>query len=332
MSTCWKRTLTSCSEGTTNHDFLADVLDDVGIHFDHGRNELIPTRKRLGLLQVGLAVGCVMNDQLILFENELLALGHSESTVRAYVSDVRGFLSQYAQVDEDTIAKQMAQHLNRTRKTHSASTVRRHASSLRAFARLMHSTDALTHYRTPVPAAGMAHPLPNGIVDLRAVLFAAHRRHQPLIALCGFVGARVSEARKTTRGDISQHDDGSWWIKIYGKGSKMREVPVVEEALPWLHVDPNPPGGEVEDPKRLLAPFSDRAARLAITTAGERARISRPISSHDLRHTFASATYSSSMDIRTVQELLGHSSPNTTVRYTDISSSRKLDVANGAFS
>ncbi len=277
-----------------------------------------------------------MNEDLILFENELLGLGHSESTVRAYVSDVRGFCQKVpggiSEISQDTLAKQMAQHLNQIRKTHSASTVRRHASSLRAFARLVHGTDALARYRSPVPAAGMAHPLPNGAVDLRAVLAATWERHQPLVALCGFVGARVSEARQTTRGDISEHDDGSWWIQIYGKGSKVREVPVIDEALPWLQVVENRFGNIITDPKQLLAPFSDRAARSAITSAGKRAGVSRPISSHDLRHTFASATYSSSMDIRAVQELLGHSSPDTTVRYTDISSSRKLTVAKGAFS
>ena len=205
------------------------------------------------------------------------------------------------------------------------STVNRRRSSLRTYALWKSGKVILDRYRTPTPAAGEAHPLPNGPDDLRAILEAARRRHEPIIALCGFAGARISEARSTRRRDFSQDDEGTWWVTLKGKGSKDRRVPLAEEALDWLHL------GKFEHDELLGRGISDRAAREAITTAAKRAGISRPVASHDLRMTFGTAAYHAS-DLRATQELLGHADPATTARYTGISEDQKRSAVKGAFS
>jgi len=55
-----------------------------------------------------------------------------------------------------------------------------------------------------------------------------------------------------------------------------------------------------------------------ITLLGERAGLSRPIASHDLRATFGTAVFNKTGNLRTAQELLGHSSSATTEIYTGV--------------
>jgi integrase/recombinase XerD len=64
--------------------------------------------------------------------------------------------------------------------------------------------------------------------------------------------------------------------------------------------------------------YSNRSARKAITAMGKRAGLSRAISSHDLRATFATELVNRGVNIRTVQELLGHASVATTEIYTGV--------------
>ena len=70
--------------------------------------------------------------------------------------------------------------------------------------------------------------------------------------------------------------------------------------------------------KSPLIPLEDRNARALVTSIGARAGIKGPVSSHDLRATFATELYNKTHNIRLVQTLLGHASVTTTQAYLGI--------------
>jgi integrase/recombinase XerD len=102
-------------------------------------------------------------------------------------------------------------------------------------------------------------------------------------------------------------------LTIRGKGDKTRLVPISEAAWGVLF---RPVAEAFVDGDREVVGLRDRFARRCVTDLGERAGLRRRISSHDLRSTFATEVFNKTLDIRLVQELLGHASVSTTELYT----------------
>lgn len=136
--------------------------------------------------------------------------------------------------------------------------------------------------------------------------------HRALIGLCGFGGLRIHEALATRP---SWFDSESRALMVYGKGSKVRYVPVSTELArsTWPAIIESFSRGN-DDP---IVGLNDRVARRLITSLGERAKVSRPVKSHDLRATFATELYNATKDAKLVSEVLGHASVVTTQVYIE---------------
>lgn len=208
--------------------------------------------------------------------------------------------------------------MNATRGQVAPKTARRRLTSLRSYGRWAGQADFLSKYKPPTAAPPQPHPLPGGIKDVETMIqcIDTNRLDRPqqqvLIGLCGLCGARVGEACATRFSWINNHER---IITIRGKGDKSRHVPISDRA--WKYIEPvfiAARNSVMEDDPRL-APFPDRTARAMITRAGMIAGIARPVASHDLRATFATAAYEATHDMRAVQELLGHASIETTQGY-----------------
>ena len=112
------------------------------------------------------------------------------------------------------------------------------------------------------------------------------------------------------------------------KGNKDRVVMLPRSLAPTLSIDPR---SGVERRHHLFEERLQRAIKRAVSRAG----ICKPVSVHTLRHSFATHLLQSGTDIRTVQELLGHSDVSTTMIYTHVlkvaagGTKSPLDALNG---
>jgi integrase len=165
----------------------------------------------------------------------------------------------------------------------------------------------LKEYRLPPIPDAVPHPIPGGMDAVRELVNEAQGNIRNVIALQGFAGLRVTEARTLKREDIDVHNRD---IVVKGKGEKIRRVPISSELQGWLDLMPA---------EGRLAVLADSGARHGIRRVAERAGIvgfdGNAVSSHDLRATWATAVYEKTYDIWLVSRLLGHASVRTTQAY-----------------
>lgn len=142
-------------------------------------------------------------------------------------------------------------------------------------------------------------------------------------------GLRVSELVGLDVGDI---DFISGIMKVLGKGSKERVVPVGEPALKAVkkYLD-NRPGCKPKDKEAVFlnksgSRLTDRSVRRMVDKYIKICSMSEKISPHSLRHSFATHMLDRGADLRSVQELLGHMNLSTTQIYTHVTMDRLKSV------
>lgn len=149
-------------------------------------------------------------------------------------------------------------------------------------------------------------------------------RDRALVELMFACGGRISEVLALDLDDFTQ--DGM--VRLFGKGSKERMVPIGVFSRVLLdmyrtRVRPALAAQGRGTPAMFLnqrgARLSRQSAWLIISKAAEAAGIKQEVSPHTLRHSFATLILERGMDVRQVQELLGHASVTTTQIYTKVS-------------
>ncbi|MCG7284401.1 site-specific tyrosine recombinase XerD [Cellulomonas sp. ACRRI] len=153
-------------------------------------------------------------------------------------------------------------------------------------------------------------------------------RDRALLELVYSTGARISEAVGLDVDDLDL-TEGRAAVRLFGKGSKERVVPVgayAVEALEAYLVRARPAlaaagrGGAAVFLNTRGARLSRQSAWAVLRTAAERAGLpgAEHVSPHTLRHSFATHLLAGGADVRVVQELLGHASVTTTQIYTKV--------------
>ncbi|MFA5862143.1 MAG: tyrosine-type recombinase/integrase [Candidatus Thermoplasmatota archaeon] len=154
-------------------------------------------------------------------------------------------------------------------------------------------------------------------------------RDHVIIELLASTGLRSIEITRLQFADL---DDELTRIRVHGKGDRERIIPLSSEDVRRAlraHVKErkaraptsqdlfvNPSGGRL----------STQSIRIAVARAARVAGVTRRITPHMLRHTFATLLVENGADLRAVQEILGHASLRTTEMYVWVSQTRKAAV------
>ena len=152
-------------------------------------------------------------------------------------------------------------------------------------------------------------------------------RDRAMLEVMYAAGLRVTELVKLRLVEVSLTDG---WVRIFGKGSKERIVPLGDEALSWVkrYLDEARPAllaGWVSDDvfvTPLAAGMSRQMFWRLVRQYAVRAGIVAPLSPHGLRHAFATHLLNHGADLRVVQLLLGHADISTTQVYTHVARER----------
>lgn len=149
-------------------------------------------------------------------------------------------------------------------------------------------------------------------------------RSRTMIELLYATGMRVTELLSLRPESVNLQDG---WVRVLGKGSKERLIPVHERAVALLRQYLTLRTGKFEDPEPQLF-LNRRGASLSrvsfwrdLSAYGRKAGIKTKLHPHLLRHTFATHLLQGGADLRSVQEMLGHASLGTTQIYTHLEKS-----------
>jgi integrase/recombinase XerD len=265
------------------------------------------------------------------FEREL-----DSKTVDAYLEDLaklQQFLDKNNLTLETLGPLDIVFHFNQLQQDNrSPRTITRHASSIRQFFKFLNHdqflkkdpTETLKNPRFP-------HTLPNylTIEELDQLLdFPIVKdidmRDKTIIELMYSAGLRASELIGLCLIDL---DLKTAFIRIKGKRNRIREIPVGSRAMDLLHrylheVRPlwlrDSSVQEIFLSKRIGKPLSRMGLWKIIRNRAVQTGITKKISPHILRHSFASHLLWHGADLRSIQELLGHASLSTTQIYTHL--------------
>lgn len=270
--------------------------------------------------------------------------GLSQNTLSSYRRDLIQFdrwlqaaTVRLLEVRQTDIEQYLAYRLQQK---HSARSTARLLSCLRGFYQWQIRENRIALDPTlDISAPKLPRPLPKSLTEaeVEALLSAPDTRDalelrdRAMLELLYASGLRVSELVSLTLGQVSLSQGV---VRVVGKGSKERLVPMGEEALQWLQrylreARPQLLGAKPSDvlfPSRRCTQMTRQTFWHRIKRFAQRAGIEKHLSPHTLRHAFATHLVNHGADLRVVQLLLGHSDLSTTQIYTHVARERLKDL------
>jgi integrase/recombinase XerD len=266
-----------------------------------------------------------------------LEAGHSANTVESYMRDLRRlgeFATSRGVRDPARLTRQLLREFVYLLKDLglSAASIRRGVSAIRTYYGFLVGEGRVSDDpsdRLETPRRGRVLPETLSVGEVESLLAATHLdqplawRDRALLELAYGAGLRVSELCGLSITDLILTDN---LVRIYGKGGKERLVPlgrtVIGAVSVYLHtIRPELDRGKSRNRVLLNArgePLSRVGAWGIVKRATERAGITKHVSPHTLRHSFATHLLEGGADLRAVQEMLGHADLSTTQIYTHV--------------
>ncbi|MFL5536771.1 MAG: site-specific tyrosine recombinase XerD, partial [Gemmatimonadales bacterium] len=270
---------------------------------------------------------------------DFLALesGHSANTVEAYLRDLRRmgeFATSRGVRDPARLTRVLLREFVFLLKDLglSPSSIRRSVSAIRTYYGFLLGEGRVKDDpsdRLESPRRGRVLPETLSVLEVEALL-GSPKVEQPLawrdrslLELAYGAGLRVSELCSLGLTDLLLTEN---LIRVFGKGSKERLVPIGRSVIGAVSVYLHTKRPELDRGKskgRVLLnargePLSRVGAWGVVKRAAERAGITKRVTPHTLRHSFATHLLEGGADLRAVQEMLGHADLSTTQIYTHV--------------
>ncbi len=271
----------------------------------------------------------------------------STNTIKSYVTDLNEYViflaKNYLIKDPNIITKQHIRNFigRLKRKQNTNSSISRKVSAIRSFHKYLLLEKLVSgNVATGIslPKKELRLPITLSIDEVEALIIAAdgdeplEQRNKAMLELLYGCGLRVTELLSLRLQDLHIN---MGFINIIGKGNKERIVPLGEEAQHALKK-------YLEEGRSILKKIpgdivfvNNRGSSMSrvglyktLKKIAFRAGIMKDISPHTLRHSYASHLLENGVNLRMVQELLGHEDISTTQIYTHISKKQLQDVYN----
>lgn len=289
-----------------------------------------------------------MFDYLALFQEYLtVELGLAKNTQLAYMRDLRLLMkSLQLKADEELLQvsrQQLIAYLVRlNQEGRASSTVARKLASIKAFYRFLTAERYIRRNPAEVLEAasrGLHLPKVLSVQEVERLLDEPNLgtldgyRDKTMLELLYATGMRVSELVNVP---VKNVDMKMQYVIVMGKGSKERMLPLGRTALHYLEhylsvVRPQLLHGKPDAAAELFVtgwggPMTRERFYEIIVAYGKSAGISKRVTPHMLRHSFATHLLNNGTDLRIVQELLGHADISTTQIYTHLDVERLREV------
>ena len=270
-------------------------------------------------------------------------------TLKAYRIDLRQFTEQFSSFDIlDITPAVLENYIAKLHQRYKPKTVKRKIASLKALFHYLEYREIIEknpfsrlqiRFREPIilPKTIPLHTVEtflNVIYKQREQADSIYQRKNALrdaavIELLFSTGIRISELCSLGIHDVNLFDGT---VLIYGKGSKERRIQIGSTAVIKI-LEEYKQGycTEIKSCGYFFAnqsgrALSDQAVRRMINKYTSLAAIEQHITPHMFRHTFATSLLEADVDIRYIQEMLGHSSINITEIYTHVATSKQRDI------
>jgi integrase/recombinase XerC/integrase/recombinase XerD len=273
------------------------------------------------------------------FDADLRLRAAAEKTRRAYGGDLAGFAQwcsaralEPTEVDARTLRRYAAELSQAGLRPASLA---RKVASLRSFYRMLREhglvdsnpAELLTLPKRPRSLPHVLRPEElAALLDRIGATTPLDLRDRAMFELAYASGLRAEELVRLSTDSV---DFDGEQVRIEGKGSKTRFVPVGEPALAALarYLERARPALSHDEGRALLLsksgrPLSTSDVRRRLRVWSARSGLGAAVHPHALRHSFATHLLNGGADLRAIQELLGHSSISTTQVYTQVESSR----------
>lgn len=272
-----------------------------------------------------------------------------EKTLKAYRIDLRQFSEQICTTKVTEVNSNILENYIATlHQQYQPKTVKRKIASLKSFFHYLEYKDFISqnpfnrihvHFREP---AKLPKTIPlHTIEQFLTTIYTEHQnartdyqkqvtlRDAAVVELLFASGMRISELCALQVQDVNLQDGT---ILIYGKGDKERRIQIgnksvihaLETYRSHFNIEMNQCHHFFVNPNGT--PLTDQTVRRRICKYSELANIKQHITPHMFRHTFATCLLEADVNIRYIQEMLGHSSINITEIYTHVAVAKQRDI------